>query len=368
VLLLKSLLCFTGSDNRSRFIFINISSYFLFIITSAIFSLNNTLSIIFLCIFTCLCAFSTKRRLNDADLNKNWLYAPVLSLFIAGLVIIFTGYSTSYWLLLFPLMISALLTTYKSLGNKDYILGYCGNVDLSAFIKSDSPRKESRIEPTFNQTDTIHEERNIISDQADYSNLHTKDDQATSSSTTSDIGEAIRLKLFNHKNAFLTVSAVVLVVIMAMISTSVISTSAENENHSISDNNDPSLDQPSLLVYSHQVTLPDDFSLFVSSFDGITIKWQGDATSEEYLWQQLSAQGDNSCKEIDFNNGEKIRTLSVKQENSSDYLANFSPLDTQLIIKNIAFRGSFSLCGYKFSLKGSQSVLGKHGYYSTFIN
>jgi len=265
-------------------------------------------------------------------------------------------------------MVSALLTTYKSLGNKDYILGYYGKIDLSAFLKTDSPGKESRIEPTFNQTDTFHEERNILCERADYSNLHAKKDQATSTSSTSDIGEAIRLKLFNHKNAFLTVSAVVLIIIMAMISTSVISTSGENEDHNISDNSDTSLDHQSLLVYSHQVTLPDDFSLFVSSFDGITIKWQGDATSEEYLWQQLSAQGDNSCKEIDFNNGEKIRTLSVKQENSSDYLANFSPLDTQLIIKNIAFRGSFSLCGYKFSLKGSQSVLGKHDYYSTFIN
>jgi hypothetical protein len=368
VLLLKSLLCFTGSDNRHRFIFINISSYFLFIITSAIFSLSNALAIICLCIFTCLCTFSTKRRLNDADLNKNWLYAPALSFSIAGLIIIFTGYSTSYWLLLFPLMISALLTTYKSLGNKHYILGYYGDVDLSSFIKQDSPLKESRIEPTFNQTETIPENRVMTPQSIGSSNLHINNDQATATSETSDIGEAIRLKLFNHKNAFLTVSAFVLIVIMAMISTSVISTSGENTENNTPDANDTSLKSQSLVVHSHQVTLPDDFSLSVSSFDGITIKWQGDATSEEYLWQQLSAQGDNSCKEIDFNNGEKIRTLSVKQENSSDYLANFSPLDTQLIIKNIAFRGSFSLCGYKFSLKGSQSVLGKHDYYSTFIN
>jgi hypothetical protein len=364
VLLLKSLLCFTGSDNRRRFIFINISSYFLFIITSAIFSLSNALAIICLCIFTCLCAFSTKRRLNDADLNKNWLYAPALSFFIAGLIIIFTGYSTSYWLLLFPLMISALLTTYKSLGNKNYILGYYGNVDLTSFIKPDSLLTESRIEPTFNQADTLHEDRSITPT----SNLHRNKEQATTTSATSDIGEAIRLKLFNHKNAFLTLSALVLIVIMAMISTSVISTSGENEDNNISDTKTTSLNNQSLLVRLHQVTLPDDFSLFVSSFDGITIRWQGDATSEEYLWQQSSAQGDNSCKDINFNNDEKIRTLSVKQENSSDYLASFSPLDTQLIIKNIAFRGSFSLCGYKFSLKGSQSVLGKHVYYSKYIN
>ncbi|NQZ20518.1 MAG: hypothetical protein HRT53_00515 [Colwellia sp.] len=366
MLLLKSLLCFTGFDNRRRFIFIHISSYFLFIITSAIFSINNALAFLCLCIFTCLCTFSTKRRLNDANLNKSWLYAPGLSLFIAGLIIIFTGYSTSYWLLLFPLMISALLTTYKSLGRKHYILGYYGNVDLSAFIKPTQPKHESRIEPTFNQTDALSDERSILSKRIDSSSINS--DQTATTATNSDLGEAIRLKLFSHKNALLTVSAVILIIVMAMISTSVISTSDDNKNNIILDTNNKALESQSVLLRTHLVTLPDDFSLFVSSFNGITIKWQGDATSEKYLWQQLSAQGDKSCKEIDFNNGEKIRTLSVKQENNSDYLASFSPLDTQLIIKNIAYRGSFSLCGYSFSLKGSQSVLGKHDYYATFIN
>jgi len=367
VLLLKSLLCFTGFDNRRRFIFIHISSYFLFIITSAIFSLSNALAIVFLIIFTCLCTFSTKRRLNDADLNKNWIYAPGLSFLFAGLIIIFTGYSTSYWLLLFPLMTSALLTTYKSVGGKDYILGYSGKVDLSAFIKKDTSSNASRIEPTFNKTEAFNDDNNIFAQRKNSVTVQTNTPK-TASFSGNDIGEAIRLKLFNHKNALFTVSAVVLIVIMAMISTSVISTSGKKDNNLIDDTRDIALENQPLLKNSHQVTLPDDFSLFVSSFDGITIKWQGDAPPEEELWQQLSAQGDKSCKEIDFNNGEKIRTITVRQDNNSDYLASFSPLDTELIIKNIAFRGSFSLCGYQFSLKGSQSVLGKHEYYSTFIN
>lgn len=368
MLLLKSLLCFTGFDNRRRFIFIHISSYFLFILTSALFSSNSLLAIIFLCLVICLCTFSTKRRLNDANLNKSWLYAPALSLFISGIIIIFTGYSTSYWLLLFPLMISALLTTYKSTGNKNYIIGYYGKVDLSPLIKQGSPLNRGRIEPTFNQTDTLRNDNLISSDEEYSANLHINNSQSANTSVGSDIGEAIRLKLFNHKNAFLTLSAVVLLVIMAMIITSVISTSGENDINLPSNNVEVKAESQSLLARSHQVTLPDDFSLFVSPFGGITVKWQGDTISEQYLWQQVSAQGDKSCKAIDFNNGDKIRTLSVKQENGSDYLANFSPLDTKEIIKNVAFRGSFSLCGYQFSLKGSQSILGKHDYYSNFIN
>jgi len=368
VLLLKSLLCFTGFDNRRRFIFIHLSSYFLLILTSALFSSNSLLAIIFLCIVICLCTFSTKRRLNDANLNKNWLYAPALSLFISGIIIIFTGYSTSYWLLLFPLMISALLTTYKSLGDKNYILGYYGKVDLSPLKKQASSLNRGRIEPTFNQTDTHHYENPLSPDEGYSANLHINSPQNANTSVGNDIGEAIRLKLFNHKNAFLTLSAVVLLVVIAMIITSVISTSGENEINLSTDNVEVTAESQSLLARSHQVTLPDDFSLFVSPFGGITVQWQGDAISEQYLWQQVTAQGDKSCKEVDFNNGDKIRTLSVKQENGSDYLANFSPLDTKAIIKNVAFRGSFSLCGYQFSLKGSQSVLGKHDYYSTFIN
>jgi len=316
--------------------------------------------------FTGLCTFSTKRRLNDANLNKNWLLAPGISLFIAGLIIIFTGFSMSYWLLLFPLMISALLTTYKSLGNKEYILGYYGNVDLSAFIKKNVPQQESRIEPTFNQTSTVSDEKNILSRGIESSNNN--NEHSVSTPAHGDIGEVIRLRLFSHKNALLTVSAVVLIVIMAMISTSVISTSGDNKNNIVLDTNDSVPESKPVLLRAQLITLPDDFSLFVSSFDGITIKWQGDTTSEKYLWQQLSAQGDDSCKEINFNNGEKIRTLSVKKENNSDYLASFSPLDTELIIKNIAFRANFSLCGYKFSLKGSQAVLGKHAFYTSFIN
>lgn len=363
MLLLKSLFCFTGLDNRRRYIVIHTSSYFLFALISSILSSSILLSFITLCFFVSLSTFSTKRRLKDANLNKSWLYPPAISFIIAGLIIMFTGHSTSYWLLLFPLAVSTLLMTYKSQNYNNYILGYCGDIDLSDYIKEEN--HQIRIEPTFNQGDINNSQENAYRDEDSVFSQNINSPKMATSQSANDIGEAIRLKLFNHKNAFLTIVILILLVFMAMVLTSVISTSSE-DNNIITDDNEiekVQLQQDRL----HNVSFPDDFSLFVSPFDSITIKWQGDSTSKVFLWQQLTAQGDKSCKAINFNDGKMIRTLKVVQENSSDYLASFSPLDTKTIIKNIAIRGSFSLCGYKFSLKGSQSVLGKHSYYSTFI-
>jgi Ca2+/Na+ antiporter len=366
VLFLKSLFCFTGSDNRQRFIIINAICYFLFTIFSAIFSSSNLICFLILCFFACLCTFSTKRRLNDANLNKNWLYAPTISFLFSGLIVILTNSTISYWLLLLPFFISTLLMTYKSPSSKKYILGYCGNIDLSAYIKVNSDANQMRIEPTFDQSEISRPQENIHDDRHAEINQSFNHHEHQTNESNADIGEAIRLRLFSHKNAVITLFAFVSLIIMAMILTTIIS-SSNTDNISKVGTEVPPLTQ-SQQPRLHEVKLPDNFSLFVSSFDAITIKWQGDETNEYFLWQQLTAQGDESCMGIVFNNDELFRTLTVVQENGSDYLASFSPLDAKSIIKNIAVRGSFSLCGYKFSLKGSQSVLGKNSYYSEFIS
>jgi hypothetical protein len=364
VLLLKSLFCLTGSDNRRRFIAIHLSCYFLFIVTTSVLSFSSILSFFALLFFVGICTFSTKRRLNDASLNINWLLAPAGSFLIAGLIIIITGYSSSYWLLIFPLVISTLLMTYRS-QKQNHILGYLGNIDLTGYIKKEN-HHEKRIEPTFN--------RNYVenSQSSNYHNANQSFIQEGEKSKNSlnktdyDIGEAIRLKLFNNKNAVLTITILILLVIMAMIVTSVISSSDEDKN-TTQQKNEISTTTKSSPELLHEVTLPDNFSLFVSTYDGITIKWEGDYSDHTVLWQQLTAEGDDSCMTITYNNGEMIRTLNVTQENNGYYLAKFSPLDTKTLIRNIAIRSSFTLCGYKFSLKGSQSTLGKHSYYSKFI-
>lgn len=370
VLFLKSLFCLSGSDNRSRFMAIHISCYFLFAITSSIFSFSGTLTFLTLCLFTAISTFSTKRRLIDASLKIKWLYALTGSFIITGLVIIISGYSSSYWLLFLPFVISLFLMTYKS-KEDNHILGYLGDIDLSGYIKQDSFQNQTRIEPTFNQDRFAHSNTSVNQNNKstfiNNENFSENPNSHGDNDTSVDIGETIRLRLFDNKKVLLTVSILVLLVTMAMTLTSIISPIDGDENITPLENKTSpaaQLEQLSL----HEVTLPDGFSLSTTPFNGITLKWQGEATTEELLWQQLTAQGDQSCKAITYNNGKTVRTFSVIQENNGDYLANFSPLDTKVIIRNIAIRSSFTLCGYKFSLKGSQSVLGKHSYYSKFIS
>ena len=127
------------------------------------------------------------------------------------------------------------------------------------------------------------------------------------------------------------------------------------------------VEQVSEVIRSYPVTLPDNFTVMLSEHKGIIINWQAEQSKESNYWTLETAQGDRSCVDLSFNNGDKVRTMSVLVEQGNEYFAQFSPLDTQQIIKNIAFRGSFSLCGYTFSLKGSQAALGKNKIYAELI-
>ena len=365
MLFLKSLFCLTGSDNRRRFIAIHLICYFSFTVFSSVLSFSSLLSFFALLFFVSISTLSTKRRLNDANLNINWLLAPAGSFLIAGLIILMSGYNTSYWLLTFPLVISTLLMTYKS-EKSNHILGYAGSVDLSNYVQQKNDDHQKRIEPTFNNSDVEHSKSSNY--QNDSHSFTDQNDVSKNSNFKSDydIGEAIRLKLFNNKNAVLTISILTLLVIMAMFLTSIISSSDADEEVT-QQNNEITTETQAKPTLLHEVTLPDNFSLFVSSFNGIIIRWEGDSTDNRFIWQQLTAQGDESCKVITYNNGDMIRTIDVTYESDGDYFAKFSPLDTKALIRNIAIRSSFTLCGYKFSLSGSQSTLGKHSYYSKFI-
>ncbi len=364
MLFLKSLFCLTGSDNRFRFIAIQLTCYFLFATTSSIFYFSSLFSFFSLLLFIGISSFSIKRRLNDARLNFKWLLAASGSFFFAGLIIIMTSSNVSYGLLLFPISISSLLMTYKS-NNNNHTFGYYGDVDLSGYTKQENAQNKMRIEPTFNQGDIGQSQGSMHQNASNDAELNKKSSLHSSLELDNDIGEFIRIKLLNNKHAVLALFVLLIVTIIG-ISLALEPSTIDNENASPANHQIESETEFTQTIL-HEVTLPDNFTLFTSTYGGITIKWQGDPSSEGSLWQQQTAKGDKSCMLITYNNGQKIRTLSVTQENDSDYLAHFSPLDTKGLIKNIANRSSFSLCGYKFSLKGSQSILGKHSYYSEFI-
>ena len=329
---------------------------------SSSFSQSLIFSFLLLGLCIVLSAISTRRRLKASELKKNWLFAPCALFLLMGCIIIFTDHHSTYWLLLMPALLSSLLLTYPEKINHPYVLGYFGPVDLSEFSKTKTSHRASRIEPTL--------ATNQKPQEAQPTSYYEPITEATAASTTtpdsrsneqSDIGENIRLALLQSKNTVIAILTVLTLIICSIIiSTTRSSTEPAQELR-------PELNMPVAVTRLDKINLPDDFSLLLSTFDGIVIHWQADESSKTTLWSQESAAGDKSCSVIKFNNGDEIRTLTVNVEQGSSYYASFSPLDSTTIVKSLALRGKFSLCGYNFSLKGSQAVLGKHPKYADFL-
>jgi len=390
VQLLKSLFCLQGFDNRSRFLAICSAIYIIFMMLSSAFTGKLIISVVIGGLFSVVLALTTLRRLQDARLNKNWLFAPSLSFALIALIIIFSQQHSSYYLLLIPALSSAVLLTYTSKQHssvQSYTLGYIGPVDLSEYqqVAHQGKSAQFRIEPSIAGDSAINidplQQNKQQDEQQDEQQAHAacafQHNQQTSThdSAQTDIGELIRLKLLGNKKAQLTILVIVIVTLVAVLSSWLLTFFSASGANSIaqpvtqissatSTNTD--------IVRTHPLAMPDNFNLYLSQHKGVIINWQADEVNTSQLWSQVSAQGDASCQKISFNKGETLRTLTVDVESkdgvNTDYFASFSPLDSQALIQSLAFRGKFSLCGYDFSLKGSQAALGKNKHYAQWVN
>jgi len=364
VQLIKSLFCWHGFDNRFRFSLIHTLCYLGVIFFALAFSLLffALLAMLLITVYTA----ATKRRIQDAELPLPWLYACSAIFALTAIIIIFVESNLAFSLLLMPAVFTGILLTYPSKGNKSYILGYNGPVDLTVLqqSKSSGTHQAGRIEPTFNQGEkasNIELNNHAFAVPSGQETAHLPPDSSPATGSGQDIGEAIRLQIMQHKKlAIGLVAAIALVVVVTMVSLMI------NEQGPEAPLPTQEVLQPEV-TRLHPVELPDSFTILMSEHRGVIINWQADETQSKEIWQLASAQGDKSCQSISFNNGDEIRTTSVTVEGGSNYFANFSPLDTQKIIKNIAFRGKFTLCDYTFSLKGSQAALGKHPVYAEIV-
>jgi len=373
---LKSLFCLQGFDNRTRFSAICSAIYAVFIMLVSAFTGMLFISLLLLVLFTSVLALTSLRRLHDAKLNKNWLFAPSLTFALVALIIILSEQQSSYYLLIIPALCSAVLLTYPSSNKRNFILGYNGPVDMHEYQQETHLGKEAkfRIEPSLvasNAIDFNHDESAAMKAYQVKEEIHSQ--SLASYDKQTDIGELIRLKLLGNKKAQLVIVALVALTLVGVsvswlinyLNTPVQSVTEESTNLDVAN-------IKTALTREHPLEMPDNYTLYLSQHQGITINWQADEVSNTLLWSQLTAQGDESCQQISFNKGEPIRTLSVQVEKSltvnSDYFASFSPLDSKTLIQALAFRGNFTLCGYNFSLKGSQAALGKNEQYAQWID
>jgi hypothetical protein len=373
---LKSLFCLQGFDNRLRFFSISSAIYVVFIMAASAFSGDFIVSSVLLVLFFVVLALASLRRLHDAKLNKNWLLAPSLTFASVALIIVFSEQNSSYYLLIIPTLCSAVLLTYPSTTNLNFILGYYGPVDLKEYEQEVNQGKHAkfRIEPTLVSDTASNFDNNVQSALQAQNTDRASDSQNNESySNQADIGEMIRLKLLGNKKAQLIIAAIVGLTLIG-VATSWLISYFNVTNDGITENKISQQFSGSELSLSRSnpLTMPDNYTLYLSEHQGISINWQADQVGDNILWTQLTAQGDESCKEISFDKGEPIRTLSVKVENNgginNNYFADFSPLDSKMLIQALAFRGNFTLCGYDFSLKGSQAALGKNTQYAQWVS
>ena len=367
---IQSLFCWQGFDNRQRFILIVLSSLFFFSTLSTIFSNSILFSAVILLLCSVVCFATTKRRQNDAQFDKKWLMAPTGSLFITGLIIVLLGNGMSYWLLLLPAGLSTLLLTYPSKNNRHYVLGYSGPINLSEFektVKKNSSRNSQRVEPTINSIDVTPSNAFSYANNVENSTSTTYRDNTNSNSQNSnkdqglEFAESLRLTLFSKINTRLTIAVIISFFVLVLFIFALFSDNIEGENLV----EEEALPEKST-TFEHKLTLPDNFSIMFNDQKALVVHWQADVVDNDKFWTLSTALGDKSCKAIEFNNELPIRTLKVSTENNGFY-ATFSPLDTKALIKNIAFKNNFALCGYKFSLKGSQAALGKSAFYSPLV-
>ena len=369
--LIKSLFCWHGVDNRQRFIIISIICFvtFIFLTVSLI---NHKLSSMLLLLFcSAIYLFTTQRRLNDAKLKNQLSIISTTSFIITGLITIFFYDLVSYWLLLLPLLPALFILTYPSQGQKPYIFGYHGPVDLSDLQQTTKVNSHTsrRVEPTMhsiniNQPSNNESQYSAPAENSKYNPSTTSNINQAENSKQSrfDLGETIRLTLLSHNNSRLIFAAISFVLLLALIISMMTNRSPTAEIYPEKISEAPK----STNSFQHSITLPDNFSIMMSSSNGIVINWQADVNSDQEGWTLATATGDKNCENIAFDKGEAIRPFSVSVIDS-DYYAYFSPLDTKTLLQNIAFKNKFSLCGYNFSLKGSQATLGKSNFYANLI-
>lgn len=376
---LKSLFCLQGVDNRPRFFAICCAVYVIFIMTISAFTGQAFISLTILALFTPALAFTSLRRLKDAKLNTNWLFVPTVIFVLTSLIIIFSEINNSYYLLIIPAICFTALLTYPSIRTKNslpfnYVLGYFGPVDMSEYqqITHQGKQAKFRIEPTLVGNNSVELDSNEQGDFQSYETNFT----GRKSQKHIDFGERVRLKLFGNKKIRLALIIVFIVTFVTILASSVAEFLSYNETtQAVERSPHQEIMTDNALERMHPLSMPDDFSLFLSQYNGIIINWQADEVSTPLLWSQDSAIGESSCQQISFNKGNPIRTLLVQVEPSTEaangtynnYFATFSPLDSQALVQALAFRGSFSLCGYDFSLKGSQAALGANKMYANWV-
>ncbi len=374
--LFKSLFCLKGADNNERFIIIGGFSIalvmFMQLAASTSIVLNSIMTLLLVVVF----ALSSLRRQKDAQSHLGFAIAAIASfvLFCAAMLVLESG--ARYLSLIWPILPVLYLYALPSQSNRKYLYGYNGPVDLSALVAEpialSNPRGQ-RIEPSLFGEASADSADEFAAFSPSQSGAVTSAEYADDSTHTVSALSALAQPLYQWLYKFARIALIAyfvaaLAVLISLIVSLPEPMPTEPVAEQIEETQDIAHAAKTPVRREHYLEMPDDFYLFLDNYRGLVVHWKADMTDNGEIWSLATATGDDTCSVIEFNRGDKVRTVSVVIENTGDYFANFSPLDTQEIVSLLAKRGNFSLCGYTFSLKGSQKALNSNPAYIDYAN
>ena len=360
----QSLFCFKGLDNGVRFAVISASVYFILLLGFVLLGQSAALLVLG-CLLAPVLGLSAYRRMRDAA-GPSW-YAS-LALIPLCLFSITLVYAASLALSLAILVIAALLSLFFArlipVGKaKFYHQGYAGPA-----VTPGSSANRRRVEPSLGGHGGVAD-ANEYDAEAPYVNEGVSEEdnhQWQTSSSLQGFSDSMALRQWTHwakQNQKLLLGVVAGLGALVLIGGLFEALSSDAEP--ISELVQETSEQVTAPI-REEAKIPDGFSVLLEN-DVLIIRWLGEKGSEGEIWSLASAQGDRSCANLSFNDGSHYRPILVEYMPDTSIEARFSPLDTRGIISDIAMRGSIKLCGYDFSLKGSQSALSKNAVFIPYL-
>jgi len=352
----RSLFCVRGRDNGPRFALISALAYLILLLGFIFIGASSALIILGLFLAPIL-GLSGLRRMRDAA-RPAWLlglsFIPYL-IFILSLVY---GDSLSFsaTCVVFATLITGFLAMQRSASKKGrYQQGYSGPAAMAADGKG-----RMRVEPTLDGS---------AASVAGHSLDTELPEQATDSDPYGESGRGFDGVSFEQWSAWAKQNSRLLLASVGGLSCMILIAGLWSLFSGTTDEyvaQEPEMSVPEIVVKRNEVKLPDGFSLILEQ-DLLVMRWLGETEAPGTIWSLATAQGDKTCAHLIFNNGTRYRPVTVEQMPDTGIEARFSPLDTESIISDIARRGSVKLCGYDFSLKGSQSALAKSGSFIPYL-
>jgi hypothetical protein len=354
---LKSLLCFSGSEQSSRFGVIQSAVYLCFLLLSLLLNSVPTLLFVVALVLAVFVSASSVRRVRDAAL------APILSaipigVYVVSVTLIGSMGGSSYFSLVLAVLSTVGLMLCPSRQRLDYIQGYHGPVDLSSVqAKKATPNVlADRIEPTFveGQQDSQIDEH--FSGQTDFNETATQNNDWIE-----------QLKSWVLANQKVAIAAFGFMVLWSLV----LATLPMWSSNPVVEVQTLATPEPVIAaqkVRDNKLEMPNNYFLMTDANQSLIIHWPSYAENiDAALWSILTAKGEPSCENLRFNDNTSFRANLVEIENAGDHYASFSPLDTEALIRAIAAKGNFSLCGYEFSLKGSTAAINSSPIFSVYL-